>query len=168
MEGAELEYRALLAQWYDKYMLKDVDKFTVVYDETPSCIAMASAIIALAEARGARPIAVAYGEALDAVENPVLIMGPLREGLAERALDILRRAAGALAVLHTPVYFALDELEGAAFDVEVRYGVRETPDEVAFYRARNIGGSVVKEKYAAHKISEREKEVIRRYEVSEQ
>lgn len=72
-------------------MLKYVDKFTAVYDETPSCIAMASAIIALAEARGARPIAVAYGEALAAVENPVLIMGPLREGLAERALDILSR-----------------------------------------------------------------------------
>lgn len=47
MEVSEVMYRALLAKLYADYLIGDVDEVVVVYDATPSCVALASAVVAL-------------------------------------------------------------------------------------------------------------------------
>lgn len=168
MEGAELEYRALLAKIYAERLVQDLDEFVIIYDKTPSCAAMASAVLALVWARGARARAVAYDELDEDVDNALLLMSPYVEGLEERAVRALKRVRR-IAILHTPVFYALDEAEGAEEvlkDKEVRYAVRETPGEINIYKVRVEGEKAMAELYDALRLNPHEAQIVRRYEAS--
>lgn len=164
MNSVELRYRALLGRIYAEKLLAGVDKFVVVYDETPSCIAMAAAL--LAAAKSARVDAVPSDRLTGEVDDAVLLMSPHVAELGKRAVEILKRVKR-FAALHTPVFYALDEAGGAAEALsgkEVRFAVREQPGEITFYKVSVSGGGVKTEIYDVYKLSPEEVELIRQYE----
>ena len=101
MDGAELKYRALLGRIYAERLLAGVDEFVVIYDETPSCTAMAAALLAASRAKAVR--AVPFGKLAEEVDSAALLLSPYVAGLAERALETLRRVKR-FAALHTPSF----------------------------------------------------------------
>ena len=164
MDGVELRYRALLGRIYAEKLLAGVDSFVVVYDETPSCIAMAAALFAAAKT--ARADAVPSGKLAGEVDSAVLVMSPHVAGLGSRAVDVLRKVRR-FAALHTPVFYALDEAEGAAEALsgkEVRFAVREQPGEITFYKVSVAGNNLTSEVYDVYKLSPEEAALVRQYE----
>ncbi|MEL9989924.1 MAG: hypothetical protein QXP98_03825 [Thermoproteus sp.] len=168
MDGAELAYRALLGRIYSEVLISDLKDFTIVFDDTPSCVAMASVVAAMSAARGASTSVVASNELEGEVDNALLLMSPYVENLGERALRVLSKVRR-LAALHTPVFYAIEEIEGAARALagkEVRFGVREAPGEITFYKVRVDGEKLVADVYAVRKLSPDEQAIVRRYEAS--
>lgn len=163
MDSAEVMYRALLARLYVDHLIHDVNDVIVIFDETSSCAAMASAIVALMWARGKSARAVSSSELEDPVDNALLLLSPYVEGLGERAKGLLPKVRKFIA-LHTPVYYHLElspELEEAAKTKEVRFAVRETPGEIAFYRATPAPVLYHRRALASEELS-----IVRRYEAS--
>ena len=166
MDGVELEYRALLGRIYAEKLVSDLGEFVIVFDNTPSCIAMASVVAALSWARGARARALSSTELSEEVDSALLIMSPHVEGLGARAVSVLKKVK-TFAALHTPVFYALDEAEGAEEALrgkEVRFAVRESPGEINFYKVHVEGGQALAELYDVYKLAPHEAAIVRRYE----
>lgn len=160
MEPSELRYRSLLATAYWE-LTKDLDVLYIFYQQSESCIAMASAVAALRLASGLETEA-ATPEEVREVDHGLVLAGPYRDDLGSLVLKMLRLIRKT-AVLHTPAYFAASELEGfeeAARGIEIRYAVREVPGEITYYRLAN--GEV--EVMGAKRLSSYEQLIIRMYE----
>lgn len=160
MDPAELRYRALLAVVYWE-LTKDLDGLHIFYEQTESCVSMASAAAALRLASGLRTEAASLEEA-EEVDYGLVLAGPYREGLGELALNVLRLIRKT-AVLHTPVYFAVSELgdfQEMARNREIRYAVREMPGEIAYYKLVNGNAEMI----GVKKLNRYEQLIIRMYE----
>lgn len=167
MDAAELEYRALLSLIYAE-AAADLDDVSVVYEDTPSCISLASALTALLMARGKKVSAAPASRLEGPVDSAFIVMGPYRDGLADAVASILPLVKK-VAVLHTPAYFAVEELDDFPKLVEgkeVRYAVREEPGEITFYKVRASGGRIEKSEIAKRRLTAAESRIVRRYEAS--
>ncbi|MFN3803492.1 MAG: hypothetical protein ACK4SY_00340 [Pyrobaculum sp.] len=165
MEGVEVLYRAWLGRLYAQYLIHGVKEVTIIYDETPSCVAIAASVAALAEDRVLA--AVKSGEIREEVDNALLIMNPQVERLGERAAAVLKKVRRFVA-LHTPVFYALDEVKDVSALLEgkeVRFAVRETPWEVTFYKVVASRDGLKTEPYAAKTLTPGEVELIRKFEI---
>ncbi len=164
MEGAELLYRAFLGRIYGRHLLEKVEDVTIVYDDTPSCVAIAASVTAVLE----NVVNVVKPEELThEVDNALLVMSPHLQNLGERAASVLRKVRKFVA-LHTPVFYALDDVKEAVELLrgkEVRFAVRETPREIIFYRVSLSNGEVKLEPYFTKTLSPREMEIVRKFEV---
>jgi PhoPQ-activated pathogenicity-related protein len=72
-----------------------------------------------------------------------------------------------VAVVHTPAYYAAEEMAGfleAVKGIEVRYAARELPDVVTYYRVVARNGVLEKAVIGEERIAGVKMEVIRRYE----
>ncbi len=165
MEGVELEYRAVLSLIYSE-LVADLKSLHVIYEETPSCISMASALAALLMNRGVSVSASPVSKLGKPVESAFLAMGPYRDDLAEAVAAVLPLVEKT-AVLHTPAYYAAEELRDFPKMIEgkeVRYAVREEPGEITFYKVVSRGGELEKSAIGRRRLTGAESEVIRRYE----
>lgn len=165
MEGVEVLYRAWLGRLYVRYLLQGVREVAIIYDDSPSCVAIAASVAALAEDRVID--VVKSGEVRKEVDNALLIMSPQVERLGERAAAVLKKVQK-FAALHTPVFYALDEMRDVSTLLEgkeVRFAVRETPWEVVFYKVVASRDGLKTERYATWSLTPGEVELIRRFEV---
>jgi len=165
VEATELEYRSVLATLYWK-ILNDLDNVVVVYEDSPSCIALASSLFTLLIERGVKARAVRRADLGRPLDNVFIAMGPYREGLGEDVLEVLR-IVRRVAVIHTPAYYAAEEMAGfpeAVKGIEVRYAARELPNVVTYYRVVARNGALEKAVIGEERITGVKMEVIRRYE----
>lgn len=161
MEDVEALYRAMLGRMYAARLIGDVDRISIIHDGTPSCSALAAAVAAAAWEK----VEAVYTEPVE-VEKALVVLSPRVEGMPQRAAAILKKVKRFVA-LHTPVFYALDEVPDAASLLagkEVRFAVRETPGEVTFYRVYVEGGEIRTEAYYRWILSDREAEVVRKFE----
>nr|WP_287070167.1 hypothetical protein [Pyrobaculum sp.] len=166
MEGAEVEYRAVLSLIYAD-MASDLDDVVIVFENSPSCISMASAITALLMARGKRVEAVPAAQFRNSARHALFLMGPYRNDLAEAVASLLPYVER-VAILHTPAYYAVEELADFPKLIEgkeVRYAVREDPGEITIYKVTAREGELKKSEVARRKLSATGLKIIRRYEM---
>jgi alkylated DNA nucleotide flippase Atl1 len=165
VEAVELEYRSVLATLYWK-ILSDLDDVAVVYEDSPSCTALASSLLTLLIDKGAKARAVRRSDLNHPLDHVFVAMGPYREGLGEEVLEVLRLVRR-VAVVHTPAYYAAEEMAGfpeAIRRVEVRYAARELPDVVTYYRVVSREGELKKAVIGEERITGAKMDIIRRYE----
>jgi len=167
MRGSEVAYRALLGRIYAENLVGDVGELAVVYDKTPSCVAMAAAVGASSRAR----VEFYASDEFDVdVDNALLLMSPHLEGLGRRAVAVLRRVRK-FAALHTPIFYYLDGVGGVEEVLagkEARFAVRETPGEITFYRVYVEGGSLRAVAYGVRRLTAEELKIVRRYEAEKE
>lgn len=165
MEDVETMYRAMLGRIYARKLLGDIERLSIIHDGTTSCAALATAVAAAAwdKVDAVYPVDVEVE-----VDNALIILSPRQEGMAERAASALRKVKK-FAALHTPVFYALDEIPAVAELLkgkEVRFAVRESPSEITFYKVYLEGDELKTVAYDKWPLSTKELEVVKKFEAS--
>jgi len=162
MKPEEVNYRALLAVVYWE-LTRDLNPLQVVYEQSGSCISIASAVAALRLAAGLQTELGVVGD-VGEVDYGLVLAGPYREDLGEVVIETLHKIRK-VAVIHTPAYFAaseMQEFQKAARGKEIRYAVREAPGEITYYRL--IEDKV--EAVGGKRLGSYEQRIVRMYEMN--